>query len=93
MVTHSSILAWEIPWMAELDCLQSMGSQRIRHNLSTKTTNFGWKLENHISSLCQISLPIKLGEQFSPSLTHEFVEIPKVCTLRYLQKYYVPCTI
>ena len=27
MVTHSSILAWEIPWMEEPSGLQSMGSQ------------------------------------------------------------------
>ena len=32
MATHSSILAWRIPWMEELGGLQSMGSQRVRHN-------------------------------------------------------------
>ena len=31
-VTHSSILAWKIPWMEEPGRLQSMGSQRVRHN-------------------------------------------------------------
>ena len=30
--THSSILAWEIPWMEEPGGLQSMGSQRVGHN-------------------------------------------------------------
>ena len=34
--THSSILAWRIPWTEESDGLQSMGSQRFRHNLATK---------------------------------------------------------
>ena len=29
MVTHSSILAWKIPWMEEPGRLQSMGSQRV----------------------------------------------------------------
>ena len=29
MSTHSSILAWEIPWMEEPGRLQSMGSQRV----------------------------------------------------------------
>ena len=29
MVTHSSILAWKIPWMEELDGLQFMGSQEL----------------------------------------------------------------
>ena len=32
METHSSILAWEIPWTEEPGGLQSMGSQRVRHN-------------------------------------------------------------
>ena len=32
MATHSSILTWEIPWTEELGGLQSMGSQRVRHN-------------------------------------------------------------
>ena len=31
MVTHSSILAWRIPWTEEPGGLQSMGSQRVRH--------------------------------------------------------------
>ena len=30
--THSSILAWRIPWTEEPDGLQSIGSQRIRHD-------------------------------------------------------------
>ena len=33
---HSSILAWETPWTEETGGLQSMGSQRIRHDLATK---------------------------------------------------------
>ena len=31
MATHSSILAWRIPWTEEPDGPQSMGSQRVRH--------------------------------------------------------------
>ena len=37
MATHSSILAWKIPWMEEPDRLQSMGSQRVRTQLSDFT--------------------------------------------------------
>ena len=37
MATHSSILAWRIPWMEEPDGLQPMGSQRVRHKKVTKT--------------------------------------------------------
>ena len=32
MATHSSILAWEIPWTEEPGRLQSMGLQRVRHD-------------------------------------------------------------
>ena len=30
--THSSTLAWKIPWMEEPGGLQSMGSERVRHD-------------------------------------------------------------
>ena len=36
MATHSSILAWKIPWMEEPGGLQSMGLLRVRHNLVTE---------------------------------------------------------
>ena len=32
MATHSSTLAWKIPWTEECGRLQSMGSQRVGHN-------------------------------------------------------------
>ena len=32
MTTYSSILAWRIPWKEEPGGLQSMGSQRVKHN-------------------------------------------------------------
>ena len=32
MTTHSSTLAWQIPWMEESGGLQSMGSLGVRHN-------------------------------------------------------------
>ena len=34
MAIHSSTLAWKIPWMEEPDRLQSMGSQRVRHDFT-----------------------------------------------------------
>ena len=36
MATHSSILAWRIPWTEEPDRLQFMGVARIGHDLATK---------------------------------------------------------
>ena len=32
IATHCSVLTWKIPWMEEPGGLQSIGSQRIRHN-------------------------------------------------------------
>ena len=32
MATHSSILAWRIPWIEETGRLQCMGSQRVGHD-------------------------------------------------------------
>ena len=36
MASHSSILAWEIPWTEEPGGLQSTGSQRVGQDLPTK---------------------------------------------------------
>ena len=36
METHSSILAWEMPWTEDPGRLQSMGSQESRHALATE---------------------------------------------------------
>ena len=35
MATHSTTLAWKIPWMEEPKRLQSMGSQRVGHDRAT----------------------------------------------------------
>ena len=40
MAPHSSTLAWRIPWMEEPGGLQSMGSQRVRHDWVTFTFTF-----------------------------------------------------
>ena len=50
LATHSSILAWRIPWTEETGGLQAMESQRVRYNWSdwgcnTKIINiFAWKI-------------------------------------------------
>ena len=40
MATHSSILAWKIPWTEEAGGGQSMGLQRVRHNIVTKPASY-----------------------------------------------------
>ena len=39
MATHSSFLAWKIPWTEEAGRLQSMGWQRVRHDWATSLTH------------------------------------------------------
>ena len=41
MATHSSILAWRIPWTEKAGGLRSMGSQRVRHRLSDFRSSLG----------------------------------------------------
>ena len=40
MATHSSLLAWRIPWTEEPGGLQSAGSQRVGHDLATSLSFF-----------------------------------------------------
>ena len=49
MATHSSILAWEIPWTEEPGGLQPMGFQRVRHDLVTE--------QEFINILCLNAIP------------------------------------
>ena len=45
--THSSILVWRIPWTEEPVELQSMGSQRVRHNSATNTFPLSQEIKNN----------------------------------------------
>ena len=53
MATHSSILAWEIPWTEESGGLQSMGSQRVRHYLAIEQQQ---QTSLYLSAGCQYYL-------------------------------------
>ena len=48
--THSSILAWKIPWTKEPGRLQSTGSQRVRHNWAIK------QQKCHVGAQCEQAL-------------------------------------
>ena len=43
MASHSSTLAWKIPWTEEPGRLQSMGSRRVRHDCATSLSLFTFK--------------------------------------------------
>ena len=57
MATHSSILAWEIPWTEEPGGLWFMGSQRVRHSWSDLAClqNFLWERFDYRSSVHLLS--------------------------------------
>ena len=48
MVTHSSILSWNIPWKEDPGWLQSMVVTRVGHNFATKPPHD----ERHTESMC-----------------------------------------
>ena len=50
MATHSSTLAWKIPWMEEPGRLQSMGSWRVRHNWATSLSLHFHALEKEMAT-------------------------------------------
>ena len=58
MVTHSSILAWRIPWTEEPAELQSMGSQRVGHNQATFTSLQGKKTREKRKDLVKEAVSI-----------------------------------
>ena len=63
MATHSSILAWRIPWTEEPGRLQSKGSQRVGHDWMTNTclSNLSIHLSPCLSSVIFLSLYIDLA--------------------------------
>ena len=42
MATYSSMLAWRMPWTDEPGGLQSMRSQRVRHDQVTHASSYHW---------------------------------------------------
>ena len=73
MVTHSSILAWRIPWTEEAGRQQSLGSQRVGHYWVTNTRVFlggttlwvhRWKREMHQVTSLQVT-ETKNGQRVS----------------------------
>ena len=56
VATHSSVLAWKIPWTEEPGRLQPKGSQRVRHDLATEQSTV-------YQCKCSSSSQFKLGCQ------------------------------
>ena len=65
MTTHSSILAWRIPWTEESGGLQSMGSQRVRHDFACVHST---KLKDVLVSITIITNHHKLSGLKTPQI-------------------------
>jgi len=52
MATHSSILAWRIPWTKEPGGLQSMRLQRAGHNWATNAHTPWWNIMESVNRVC-----------------------------------------
>ena len=61
--TRSSILAWRIPWTEEPGELQSMGSQRVRHDWAINTYT-----QSHVEWEERLTYPMSLNEHWKPHL-------------------------
>ena len=71
MATHSSTLAWKIPWTEEPGRLQSMGSQRVRHSSATnklRGLNNSHCLSSGGSNVELFKLPNELAYNFIKTL-------------------------
>ena len=65
LVTHSSILAWEVPWTEEPGRLQSLRSQRVGHNWMTNTTSQCVPILDYGDFKLQVQSQVRgLNEQF-----------------------------
>ena len=79
MGTHSSILAWEIPWTEEPDGLQPVGSQRVGHNLATKQQ----KQQNYIVAWCMdFPVAIMMYDAYPCSLSVQFSSVQSLSRVR-----------
>ena len=78
MATHSSVLAWRIPWIEEPWGLQSMGSQRVGHDLRDLACSYAPRACNtHLQFLSQ-QIEKEEIKFFSVHRRHDYLQtIPK----------------
>ena len=77
MAIHSSILAWSIPWKEELDGLQPVGSQKVKHNGATEwlTSSFPYHNKQDVTWLLTGLHP----EHFDLGVLRRFSSAVKAC--------------
>ena len=94
MATHSSIIAWEIPWTEEPNGLQSLGSQRGRHNWMTVSLLFVNSTVYHLllSSWYTANLLNSLTNSNSSAINHlGFLCLKSFCCCSVIPDSLWPC--
>ena len=96
MAIHSSFLAWKIPWTEEPDRLQSMGSQRVRHDWATSLHFTSVLLisgpQSYVTFLWRKLLDIFLDFRFISSLKHFPCFLPEVTCQRAAWLPWLACS-
>ena len=85
MTTHSSILAWRIPWIKEPGGLRSKGSQRVGHDCATAPTGL-W-----IAMDCYVSFYVKKLYVYRPSSVRCHVYLCTVKAVDLIKCVHVDC--
>ena len=78
MAIHSSILAWEIPWTEEPGGLQSMGSQRVRHDWATEHACILCVRHSTLVNLCNPPHNIT-NQDLVPAISDMELKSPATC--------------
>ena len=91
MTTHSSILAWKIPWIEEPGGLQPIGLQTVRQNQSNSActhtfSNKETSSEDNIKSPSNIQLKILGRKQFNPSAFKEIAKVFQFSSVQSLSR-------
>ena len=88
MVTHSSILAWRIPWTEEPGGLQSLGSQRVGHDWATKHSTF--RRAFNILEIVVVSLMLHISRSITGCLSTSYYFSEK--EVQCIQKHMKNCS-
>ena len=90
IATHSSTLAWKIPWMEERDRLQPMGSQRFRHG---GATSISMEIEPHAAIAVDLQHPLRefrvepLRKSTSPNKELSDTELTPLCPQQFQRNF------
>ena len=90
MTTHYSILPWRIPGTEEPDGLQSIGSQRVRHNLKQLSTARHIYIHTHTHIYTYTHTRTHTYIYHIPYLLYPFIKTNNLNTFSIMEKFKYP---